>query len=340
MAKLYDAGTPVPAYLGKDLNVCAGTMMTKSDQPTVICIMGPTAAGKTDLAVELVTRLSAEIISVDSALVYKDMKIGTAMPDVATLTKAPHRLIDFLDPAEAYSAARFRQDALQAIEQIRANGHLPLLVGGTMLYFRALLQGLSELPEADVGIRQRLEAEMAAKGLAAMHERLASIDPEAALRIHPNDPQRTQRALEVYEATGINMSEWYRRQQSTSAFPYRVIKIALIPQDRARLHARIAQRFQLMLEQGLIEEVKALYKRGDLDQDKPAMRAVGYRQVWAYLEGNYSYEQMVEKGIAATRQLAKRQLTWLRSEQNTIIFDPFDGNLTDCVLKTLENAPI
>jgi len=302
--------------------------------------MGPTAAGKTDLGVELVERLSAEIISVDSALVYKEMKIGTAMPDAATLARAPHRLINFLDPAEPYSAARFREDALREIEEVIDNGHIPLLVGGTMLYFRALLQGLSELPAADEAIRHCLEEEMATTGLAAMHARLATIDPEAAARIHPNDPQRTQRALEVYEATGISMSEWYKRNQAGQAFPYRTIKIALIPGDRAKLHERIAQRFQMMLEQGLVDEVKALYERGDLDQDKPSMRAVGYRQVWEYLCGNYRYEQMVEKGIVATRQLAKRQLTWLRSEQDTLVFDPFDVNLTDQVLKTLENAPI
>jgi len=302
--------------------------------------MGPTAAGKTDLAVELAARLPAGIISVDSALVYKDMKIGTAMPDAETLTKAPHRLIDFLDPAEPYSAARFRDDALREIDTLIANGRIPLLVGGTMLYFRALLQGLSDLPAADEVIRLRLEEEMAMQGLPAMHARLASIDPEAAARIHPNDPQRTQRALEVFEATGISMSEWYRRNQARQDFPYRTLKIALMPSDRARLHARIAQRFHLMLEQGLVDEVRALYERGDLDQDKPSMRAVGYRQVWEYLCGNYSYEQMVDKGIVATRQLAKRQLTWLRSEQDTLVFDPFEVNLTQQVLKTLEKAPI
>lgn len=302
--------------------------------------MGPTAAGKTDLAVALLEHLPAEIISVDSALVYKDMIIGTARPDAATLAKAPHRLIDFLDPAEPYSAARFREDALREIEAVIANGRIPLLVGGTMLYFRALLHGLSELPPADAAIRQQLEEEIAAKGLAAMHARLAEIDPEAAARIHPNDPQRTQRALEVYEATGIGMSEWYRRTRTKQAFPYRTIKIALIPVDRARLHGRIATRFHQMLEQGLIDEVKALYARDDLDQGKPSMRAVGYRQVWEYLCGKCSYEQMVINGIVATRQLAKRQLTWLRSEENTLIFDPFDAALTDRILKTLKKAPI
>jgi len=302
--------------------------------------MGPTAAGKTDLAVALLAHLSAEIISVDSALVYKGMNIGTAMPDAQTLARAPHRLINFLDPAEPYSAARFRGDALREIETILAAGHTPLLVGGTMLYYRALLQGLSELPAADENIRRRLEEEMASNGLAALHARLAEIDPSAAARIHPNDPQRTQRALEVYEATGVSMTEWYQRQRDARPFPYQTIKIALIPQDRAKLHERIAQRFQLMLAQGLVDEVKALYERGDLDQDKPAMRAVGYRQVWEYLDGNYSYQQMVEKGIVASRQLAKRQLTWLRSEQNIHIFDPFDLNLKEQVLKTLENAPI
>ncbi|MDH5445223.1 MAG: tRNA (adenosine(37)-N6)-dimethylallyltransferase MiaA [Gammaproteobacteria bacterium] len=310
------------------------------DKSTVICIMGPTAAGKTDLAVELLEHLSAEIISVDSALIYKGMKIGTAMPDDATLARAPHRLINFLDPVEPYSAARFREDALNEIEDVLAKGRIPLLVGGTMLYFRALLQGLSDLPAADESIRKNLEEEMATHGLAAMHARLAQIDPEAAARIHPNDPQRTQRALEVFEATGISMTEWYRRGTDTDPFPYQCIKMALIPGDRARLHERIAKRFHLMLEQGLVDEVRGLYERGDLNLDKPSMRAVGYRQVWEYLEGNYSYEQMVEKGIVATRQLAKRQLTWLRSEQNTHILDPFEGKLTEQALKTLEKAPI
>ncbi|MDH5217225.1 MAG: tRNA (adenosine(37)-N6)-dimethylallyltransferase MiaA, partial [Gammaproteobacteria bacterium] len=252
----------------------------------------------------------------------------------------PHRLIDFLDPAEPYSAARFREDALREIEQIQRADRIPLLVGGTMLYFRALLNGLSQLPSADEAIRQKLEQEAENIGWAAMHQRLASVDPEAAARIHPNDPQRIQRALEVYDATGVAMSEWYRRQQSEADFPYSTIKIALLPSDRKRLHERIAQRFHLMLEQGLIEEVSRLHQRPDLNLDKPSIRAVGYRQVWEHLDGKLDYDTMIDKGIVATRQLAKRQLTWLRSETNILEFDCFDRNLAPQVLKTLENAPI
>lgn len=305
----------------------------------MICIMGPTASGKTDLAVYLKQHLPADIISVDSALVYRDMCIGTARPDAETLATAPHRLIDFLDPAEAYSAARFREDALREIAEIQAADRIPLLVGGTMLYFRALLHGLSELPAADPAIRQRLEAAAAEFGWDEMHQRLHAIDPEAAARIHPNDPQRISRALEVFEATGISMSDWYR-QQKKADFPYSTIKIALLPSDRSKLHERIALRFRLMLEQGLVEEVEKLYARDDLDLNKPSIRAVGYRQVWEYLAGTWDHETMVEKGIIATRQLAKRQLTWLRSESDLYEFDCFSPNVGDLVLKTLENTPI
>lgn len=311
---------------------------TASGYP-VICIMGPTASGKTDLAVYLAEHLPADIISVDSALVYKGMVIGTARPDEATLAKAPHRLIDFLDPAEAYSAARFREDALREIAQIQAAGRIPLLVGGTMLYFRALLHGLSELPSADPVIRERLETTATEQGWAYLHRRLQDVDPEAAARIHPNDPQRISRALEVYEATGVSMSDWYR-QQTTTEFGYSVIKIALLPSDRSKLHERIALRFRMMVEQGLVDEVKKLYQRGDLNLNKPSIRAVGYRQVWEYLQGKWDEETMIEKGIIATRQLAKRQLTWLRSEENILEFDCFEPKLAPLVLKTLENAPI
>ncbi|MBD3619203.1 MAG: tRNA (adenosine(37)-N6)-dimethylallyltransferase MiaA [Chromatiales bacterium] len=281
--------------------------------PPCVFLMGPTASGKTDLAVALVEALPLDIVSVDSALIYREMAIGTARPDAATLARAPHRLIDFLDPAEAYSAARFRADALREIAAIHAAGRVPLLVGGTMLYFRALQYGLSELPPADPAVRARLDAWAAREGWAALHARLAEVDPVSAARIHPNDPQRLQRALEVFELTGRPLSAFHARGRAGD-FDCRLLKLGLLPQDRALLHTRIAARFQQMLAAGLIEEVQRLRARGDLDTGLPSMRSVGYRQVWEYLDGNYDYDTMVSKGIAATRQLAKRQLTWLRSE--------------------------
>lgn len=275
--------------------------------------MGPTAAGKTDLALRLHEQLPCEIISVDSALVYKGMDIGTAKPSRELLERVPHRLINILEPAEPYSAASFRNDALAAIEEIVAAGRIPLLVGGTMLYYRALEHGLSELPAANEDIRARLAAEIAAGGLAAAHQRLAEIDPVAAARIHPNDPQRIQRALEVYELTGVSMTELCADSRR-SRLPYALAKIVVSPPDRAVLHRRIEQRFRLMLEQGFVDEVEHLRQKGGLDLSMPSMRAVGYRQVWEYLDGNYGYDEMVNRGVAATRQFAKRQLTWLRSE--------------------------
>ena len=290
-------------------------------QPQVICLMGPTASGKTGVAVELVQQLPMDIISVDSALVYRGMDIGTAKPDAKTLRIAPHRLIDIRDPAQPYSAAEFRDDALREIKSIHAAGRTPLLVGGTMLYFRALERGLSELPPADPAVRARLEAEAQAQGWAAMHERLSRVDPVAAARIHPNDPQRIQRALEVYELTGTPMTECFERSGETAA-PLNFVKIILAPEDRAVLHERIRLRFSLMLEQGFLDEVRALRARGDLDPDTPSMRAVGYRQAWAHLDGKLSAQEWVERAIIATRQYAKRQLTWLRSEGNTCWIDP------------------
>lgn len=276
-----------------------------------------------------------EIISVDSALVYRDMNIGTAKPEPDILARAPHRLIDFLDPAEAYSAARFREDALREMHDIVQAGRIPLLVGGTMLYFRALLEGLAELPSADEELRAELLAEAQEKGWEAMHMQLASVDPEAAKRIHPNDPQRIQRALEVYRLTGTSLTEW--QTQPVEPLPYQAILIGLMPSDRAWLHERIALRFHRMLEQGLVDEVRALYQRGDLNIDMPSIRAVGYRQVWQYLQGEISYAEMVERGIIATRQLAKRQMTWLRSMQNIKIIDCINKDLADEVLKELNN---
>jgi tRNA dimethylallyltransferase len=256
-----------------------------STPPLALFLMGPTASGKTGVAVELVRRLPLEIISVDSALIYRGMDIGTAKPDAATLRAAPHRLIDICDPSETYSAAQFRRDALEHMDDIRRRGRLPLLVGGTMLYFRALEQGLSNLPPADQRVRAELEAQAADIGWPAMHARLRRVDPVAAARIHPNDPQRIQRALEVYEVGGVAMSDLYAAGREMSC-SWRYLKIALVPDDRAVLHRRIEQRFRGMLENGFLDEVRRLHARGDLGADLPSMRAVGYRQAWAYLEGN------------------------------------------------------
>jgi len=274
--------------------------------------MGPTATGKTELAAALVARLPLEIISVDSAMVYRGMDIGSSKPSADLLAAAPHRLIDFLDPREPYSAARFREDALREMAAIRAAGNVPLLVGGTMLYFRALEQGLSPLPSADARVRAEIADMAASEGWSGVHRRLQAVDPRAAARIHPNDPQRLQRALEVYRLTGRPMSEL--QAEGRRSLDYRPLKLGLWPRDWVGLRDAIARRFSRMLDQGLISEVKALYEREDLGAELPAVRAVGYRQVWAYLAGEYDYETMVEQAVIATRQLAKRQLTWLRSD--------------------------
>jgi len=301
--------------------------------------MGPTASGKTAVAVDLVQRLPLEIISVDSALVYRGMDIGTAKPDAALLRRAPHRLIDIRDPAEPYSAAEFRSDALAAMADIRAQGRIPLLVGGTFLYFRALQHGLSDMPAADPAIRARLDAEVRAVGLQQLHARLAQVDPEAAARIHPTDPQRIQRALEVYEATGQPLSTWHA-QGRAGAFPWQVLKLALLPVDRTVLHERIEARFRAMLADGFLDEVRGLYARDDLHSELPAMRAVGYRQAWAWLAGEIGHEEMLERAIVATRQYAKRQLTWLRAEVDIECFaaeqEPGAGRLADRVGEWLQ----
>ena len=281
--------------------------------PPAIFLMGPTASGKTDLAIALHDHLPVELISVDSAMVYRGMDIGTAKPSAEELARAPHRLIDIRDPAEGYSAAEFRTDALRAMAEITAAGRVPLLVGGTMLYFRALQHGLSDMPGADPEVRSRLEARMAEEGLAALHARLAEVDPVAAARIHANDPQRTLRALEVWELTGRPLSAL--QAESGEPMPYRVLKLVRSPVSRTVLHERINARFLAMLEQGFVDEVRALVARGDLLPDMPSMRSVGYRQVWGWLRGEYDEAEMVRRGQAATRQLAKRQMTWLRSEQ-------------------------
>ncbi|MCP5424748.1 MAG: tRNA (adenosine(37)-N6)-dimethylallyltransferase MiaA [Gammaproteobacteria bacterium] len=299
--------------------------------PPVLFLMGPTASGKTALAVELVQRFPFAIVSVDSALVYRGMDIGTAKPDAETQRKAPHRLLDILDPSESYSAARFRNDALLHIAEIHASGRIPLLVGGTMLYFRALQHGLAELPEADPGIRARLEEERRVFGLAALHRRLACVDPVAAARIHPHDPQRIQRALEVYELTGQPITELYNRHLDQHK-SFRILKLVVAPRDRTLLQERIERRFQAMLAQGFVQEVAELRARGDLNLDKPAMRAVGYRQVWEYLDGIVGHEEMVRRGVIATRQFAKRQLTWLRSERDGRWLDGMAPDLLDQTL--------
>ncbi|MCP3669656.1 MAG: tRNA (adenosine(37)-N6)-dimethylallyltransferase MiaA [Gammaproteobacteria bacterium] len=308
--------------------------LANNPQPFVIFLMGPTASGKTDLAIDLVQELPCDIISVDSALVYRGMDIGTAKPSAEEQARAPHRLIDICDPIESYSAARFRQDALGEIEEIISRGRIPLLVGGTMLYFRALQYGLSELPDANSEIRARLDAEAKEFGLESLHTRLQQLDPVAALRINCNDSQRIQRALEVYELTGRPLSELQQRDGEPK-LPYPVIKLVRAPGDRSVLHARIRQRFLCMLEQGFEDEVTGLLQKWELDHQMPAMRLVGYRQMLHYLQGEYSREEMVERGVIATRQLAKRQFTWLRSEQDANWLSNEKSSVLDQALKTV-----
>lgn len=303
----------------------------------IFCLMGPTASGKTQLAVQLVQRFPMEIISVDSAMVYREMNIGTAKPDAQILKIAPHRLIDIRDPSEPYSAAQFCEDAVREIKDIFAKGKIPLLVGGTMLYFRALQEGLSELPSADPLIRAKLNKEAEQSGWPALHERLAKIDPVAAKRIHSNDSQRIQRALEVYEISGKSLTFWQQEKPSLLE-NFDIINFAVAPLDRAILHERIALRFKQMLKEGLIEEVKRLFERGDLNLQMPSMRSVGYRQVWEYLLGNLTYEEMQEKGVVATRQLAKRQLTWLRSWLNLTWFDSEASDLFEQVKTVVQSV--
>ena len=288
--------------------------------PPAIFLMGPTASGKTATAVELMQHLPVEIISVDSALVYRDLDIGTAKPDAAMLVVAPHHLINLIDPTGVYSAARFRADALALMADITARGRVPLLVGGTMLYFKALREGLSDLPQADSALRAEIEAEAAQRGWPALHTQLAQLDPETAARLQPTDAQRIQRALEVVRLSGQPMSALWRAGRE-AALPYQVHAFALTPSDRAVLHAHIATRFDAMLAHGLVEEVRALREKYPLDAEMPSMRCVGYRQVWSYLEGEYDWDEMRDRGIYATRQLAKRQLTWLRGMADVTVLE-------------------
>lgn len=301
--------------------------------PLALFLMGPTASGKTDLAIRLRQKFPVEIISVDSALIYKGMDIGTAKPDQHELALAPHRLIDILDPSEAYSAADFRRDALREMNDIVAQGRIPLLVGGTMLYYKALLEGLSPLPAADPEIRQQIEHEAEQHGWMALHDQLRQIDPVSAERIHPNDPQRLSRALEVYRISGKTLTEL--TQTKGEALPFRVKQFAIAPKERAELHRRIELRFEKMVEAGFEEEVKALYARKDLHPDLPSIRCVGYRQMWDYLDGNGRLEDAIFRGICATRQLAKRQITWLRSWDDLTWLD---SENVEHALETLSNA--
>ena len=308
--------------------------MSSRDLPPAIFLMGPTASGKTALALELADKYPCEIISVDSALVYKGMDIGTAKPDADTLARAPHRLIDLIDPADSYSAATFRDDALREMADITAAGKVPLLVGGTMMYFKFLRDGAAELPSSVPEVRERLLAEGQAQGWPAMHEKLAQIDPDSAARLKPMDSQRIQRALEVYEVSGKTLSQYWAEQQ-TEPLPYHVVNLAVCPEERKVLHQRIALRYRQMLAMGFIDEVKALYNRGDLNINMPSVRCVGYRQVWDWLDGKYDYDEMVERGIIATRQLAKRQITWLRSWPDLHWLRTDDPDLLQSALKIL-----
>lgn len=298
--------------------------MTK---PPAIFLMGPTASGKTDLAIALRKSLPVEVISVDSALIYKGMDIGTAKPTASELALAPHRLIDILDPAESYSVMNFRDDALREMSEITAQGKIPLLVGGTMLYYKALLDGLSPLPSADPAVRAEIERRAEQQGWNALHAELLAIDPVAGARINPNDSQRINRALEVFYISGKTMTELTAEQGE--AIPYSITQFAIAPQDRAVLHQRIEQRFHKMIELGFEQEVRRLFERGDLNADLPSIRCVGYRQMWEYLSGEISLDEAIFKGICATRQLAKRQITWLRgweSELNWLDSLDFEGS--------------
>ncbi len=300
--------------------------------------MGPTASGKTSLAVELVKHLPLEIVSVDSAMVYRGMDIGTAKPTREVLEIAPHRLIDICDPTESYSAGRFRRDAMTAIEEIRENNRIPILVGGTGLYFRSLEQGFSDLPSTDPVLRIRLTQMMRERGSPALHAELSRVDPVSAERLHPNDSQRIQRALEVYEITKTPLSVFIAEGR-LGALPHKVIKLALAPSDRRIIRERTRQRFIRMLDNGLVDEVRGFFEQENMHEGLTSMRMVGYRQVWSYLADCLSYSEMQERAVIATRQLAKRQLTWLRTEDNTTWFDSSRPDIAQVVIEFLRNSP-
>jgi tRNA dimethylallyltransferase len=299
-------------------------------QPTAILLMGPTATGKTDLAISLCKRLPCDVISVDSALVYRGMDIGTAKPDAETLERTPHRLIDIRDPEESYSAGEFVRDAYREMDDILAAGRIPLLVGGTMMYFRALTEGIAELPAADHQVRQAIDAEADESGWPAVHNKLQQVDPVVAARIQPNDKQRIQRALEVYRSSGTPLSEW-QRQSVPLRDDIRYLKIGLNIEPRSLLHERIASRLQAMLEEGFLDEMRRLRERPELRADCPAMRSVGYRQFWQYLDGDSSLEEASDRALFATRQLAKRQITWLRSEKDIFLVDSLEAGVIDAI---------
>lgn len=300
-----------------------------------VCLMGPTASGKTDIAVRLCKRFPFDIISVDSALVYRGMDIGTAKPDAETRERTPHRLIDIRDPEESYSAGDFVRDARHEIDDILAAGRLPLLVGGTMMYFRALTGGIAELPAADAEIRAAIDAEAENSGWPAVHRELMAVDPEVAKRIQPNDRQRIQRALEVYRSSGRALSDWQKATPEMTSDGIDFIKIALQPATRQRLHERIEERLNFMLNNGFLDEVKALHDRPGLTREHASMRSVGYRQLWEHLDGETTLEEARDKALFATRQLAKRQITWLRSESELLSFDPLEDNTIDAISRSL-----
>jgi tRNA dimethylallyltransferase len=308
--------------------------------------MGPTAAGKTDLAIEIAKKYPVEIISVDSALVYRHMDIGTAKPDKATLKKYPHYLVDIIEPTESYSAGDFCNDTIKLMAEITLRGNIPLLVGGTMLYFKSLQYGMAKLPPANEEVRNKLDADAELYGLHSLHQRLVKIDPISAQRIHENDPQRLQRALEVYELTGKSLTE-LTNKESEHIFPYNVTKIILAPFDRKVLHDRIALRYKSMMENNFLDEVYRLFVRGDCHEKLPSIRAVGYRQAWSYLSKEYDKNTFIDKAIIATRQMAKRQLTWLRAQNDGVWFDSgpdlpvgvvldyIEGNIAELNIKPL-----
>ena len=304
---------------------------------TAILLMGPTAAGKTDLAISLCKRFPCDVISVDSALVYRGMDIGTAKPDPDTLARTPHRLIDIRDPEESYSAGEFIRDAYREMDDILAAGRIPLLAGGTMMYFRALTEGIAELPAADEEIRRAIDTEAAVRGWPAMHAQLADVDPAAALRIQPNDRQRIQRALEVYRISGTPLSDW-QRDSAPSRNDIDYLKVGLNIEPRSVLHERIAQRLELMVGAGFVDELRRLRKRPGLKADCPAMRSVGYRQFWQHLDGEYTLDEARDRALYATRQLAKRQITWLRSEKRVFLVDPLEETAIDAISALLAQS--
>ena len=304
---------------------------------TAILLMGPTAAGKTDLAIGLRKRFPCDIVSVDSALVYRGMDIGTAKPDAETLKRAPHRLIDIRDPEESYSAGEFVRDAYREMDDILAQGRIPLLAGGTMMYFRALTRGIAELPGADDAIRADIDAEAAEQGWPAMHAQLETVDPDAAARIKPNDRQRIQRALEVYRSSGRPLSDW-QRDSSPQRDDFEYLKFGLNIEPRSLLHDRIQQRLDLMVDAGFVDEVESLRNRPSLTAHHPSMRSVGYRQFWQYLDGDYNLDEARQRALYATRQLAKRQITWLRSEREINLVDPLEGRAIDVISASLAQS--